>query len=352
MEGMTDGLAQLIAESVSKRLRKEQPQADGPKLSSVGIMGRMSGGGMATYPKDLVVWPLQLFYTPDKNPDAPELWESCRRELEQALRTAQKRAHEVREQKFIEMLQIAEQRREEAQRQLEEENTELINTLASEGDGEYFLTEYHKLTSQARELGFDQVGVAARRDAIENRIDELRAMGSASTADDPIIAELQKALDARQRVLESRKTLEQAGSPGGEPRAVSEAEAALADANVLLLRAKRDAVERASGGAILELNNELSTLVIKSAELAEKQKAVKTEISKISHHIDPKIPVRIEMLKTRIALAKEQLADAERRLSELRQDTPPGLEQITLRPLEEALLGDDAEAAPADTPKP
>ncbi len=119
----------------------------------------------------------------------------------------------------------------------------------------------------------------------------------------------------------------------------------MADANILLLKAQRDAVERASGGAILQLNNELSTLVINAAELAEKQVAVENEMAKFREMADPQNPTRLEMLKARIAMAKEQLADAERRLAELRRDTPPGLRQISLRPLEEALLGEGAESA-------
>jgi chromosome segregation ATPase len=232
--------------------------------------------------------------------------------------------------------ELAMQRRDDAQRQLEEENAELIKILTETGDFEYFRTELQKLTSHARELGLEQIGIAARREAIERRIDELREKTAKAAAEDPLLEELQKVVAARRVRMERLRA-------NGTDEEQQGAEAEYAAARAQLIRAQREAGAQSHGAVIQELNNELSTLMIKTAELAEKKKAIETEISSLREMTVPRHVAEIEMLKARIELAQEQLAEAERRVSELQRNSPPALEQITLRPLEEALLDEGGE---------
>lgn len=396
--GLNDAVIRYVTDTVSSRLRKEQDQnAKGPRLWGVAL-GRTEFGGQPLGKSQLLegmdVWPLLVTYQPGANPDAPELWERARGEVEQALRIVQKRVHESRVREFQGRFEVADGRHYEAQQRLAEYNDELIKILTETGDFEYFRTEVQTLNSQARELGLEQVGVAARREAIEKRIDELRQRAAVEVDSDPVIAELQKLVEIQERRLELAPlsspliVQQQAALKGlrerrdeyarnvkegvdldtdvGYQRIISaiaegesfmatqiehakdkqsnpEAAAGLVEARVTLLKAQRDASDRAQGSILAVLNDELSTLAIKAAELAEKQKAVENEVRRFVGKSDPKIPVELEMLKTRIALAKEQLAEAERRRAELERDAPPEPEQITLRPLEEALLGEGAE---------
>src|SRR4029079_5298742 len=122
-------------------------------------------------------------------------------------------------------------------------------------------SQLNALIGRLRTLELDRVGVAARREAIERRIDEVRTAGAKSADADPVIAQLTKLLEIRENQLATVQKLYETGSAVTAAE-VQEAQGHVAEAKIEVLKAQRAAGEDASGGILRELNNELSTLIV------------------------------------------------------------------------------------------
>jgi hypothetical protein len=281
--------------------------------------------------------------------DAQRFFEAARQELEKRFRVVQKQTHEASLEQWIVHQQRLQQTYEGARRRLDD----ITAQMQVKGDGRLIdqtREELREVRAQQREFNLQQVGVTARRRAIEARIDELREVAQAKSSDDPIVAEMRKAVALREKAVEIQKTPGvPAGRPGGPALAINEAEAAWTEARIQLLKAERDAMDRAQGSVLVDLNNELSTLIVKDAELEEKRKSIERIVATLEEQASPDRIAEVELLESERRDAQDAVSNARRQLREHEGQRPGDLEQITIRPLEEALFGDDPEAPPAES---
>jgi predicted transcriptional regulator len=124
---------------------------------------------------------------------------------------------------------------------------------------------------------------------------------------------------------------------------LQQSETDLAEARIELLKAQRSAEDQDSGGVVRELNNELSKLVVQSAEIEAKQKSLEQIYAELHDALMSsfrgglervEVEARLESLRRRMFHIEESLTDLQS------QGGEPGGE-ITIRSLEEALLGDE-----------
>lgn len=392
-EGLDGSVVSLIADSISRRMYEETTVKE-IRLQPAG----------ARVSETMEIQLLVVAYAQSDDPQP--LWEKARAELERALRRVQQRTHEARLRDQEEKTSRIHTLFREAQDRFAKVTAELAGEdSGADGDIESLRADLRKVTSHARELDLEQIGIAARRKAIEQRIDELRQRADVEVAEDAVIRELEGLVEIQERRLEliprqSPRVLEVTGRYQDIQREISTykdkvadkeslesdatylrmreklnelqalinkeinlareevqsnsgyeiAKADLIEARITLLKAKREASERAQGSALAGLNNELSTLTINAAEIAEKQKSIEEQIARLRERTNPQRVAELEMLKTRAELALAHLKEAEVLRAQLDRELPPVLQQITIRPLEEALLGDDAEAPPAESP--
>jgi chromosome segregation ATPase len=228
----------------------------------------------------VVYWPTELKLSKEEQ---QALVENARKKMEAELRRIQNLADKARAARKQGELSDIQKTRE----QILAEWNDVVNKLSSmqRQYGLISANDVVKQMSQAdsrlRELQIQEAGIAARREAVEERIDQVRKeIEAASHQEGGIIKELERLVEIRDDQLKKMKALNAAGRvvTGGE---VQEAEAAVAKARIDLLSAKRDATESANGPALRELNNELSRLVIQAAENSGQQKRVKEQIDNL-----------------------------------------------------------------------
>lgn len=346
MEGLNPQLIRLVTESVNQKLRKEQGVAETvPK--TLGIYFHSPHGEVTQLAPGIESRPLRVIYKPGDNPDAPELFEQARHEIEQGLRRIQRRFHEPRLQAYDGERRRAIEMRALLQQQLENCTAELAEKYSGDDDVEFLRAELRKLTSKVRQQTLEEVGARARREAIEKRIDELRERAAVEAGDDPLIDEMEAIVATRKQQLDRLRKLIETGQISTSEQQVAEAEYAAARAQ--LIRAQRE-VGQSDGAMIQELNNELSTLAINSAEQAELRRALEEQIEMLRKSTNPQLLAELDLLKTRVQMIQQQLIEAEGKIAQLERERPSELQQVTIRPLEEALLGEDAEAPPAEKP--
>jgi hypothetical protein len=268
--------------------------------------------------------------------DMIRLWEVARKQLEAELnRITGDVAKAQRKRLDSEIQQI------EATQPMESDVTELIAQLAerqaeSAGAEGNFSQGLAEAFSKQRELKLRDAGVRARREAIEHRIDELRKIADASAEADPILAELAKLVDIRRKQLDTVRTLNQLGKEGGTGFQLSEAEGVLATALVEWTKAKQDAAERAGGGHLRALNDELSKLLVESAEIEGQRKELEKIIVDIRKDVrDMALAMgEAESLKAKIQTLRGRVAEEDARINDLRREYERQAPQsVTLRPL-------------------
>lgn len=331
--------------------------------------------------------------------DGLRFWEAARQELEKRLRVVQRQTHEPSEQQWAEEQQRIEQAYIEARQRLDG----IAKAMMVETDGRdvaQLRNDLQQALGQQRQLHLQRIGVQARRRAIEARIDELREVAGKVVEDDPILREMQALVEIQEQRLAIMRTdspdirkfreivatlhrqiddylrlqkedwdreqdvkfqqLQQvlrdeevrladwsAKAAREEPATPDYqlAKSQLVEARIALLKAQRDAAERAQGTVLAELNNELSTLIVEAAELDEKSKALKELVAQLGGQASPRKVADVELLQAELRDAQVAVGNARQTMLAHAAQPRPTLEQITIRPLEEALFGDDAEAA-------
>jgi hypothetical protein len=326
--------------------------------------------------------------------DGKRFWEAARKEVEKRLRVVQKQTHDGRAQQWIVQQQRIQRDYDNARVRLQE----ITNEMMIKGDArgiEQVRGELQELVAQQRQLELQQVGVKARRQAIEARIDELREVAAKEIDGDPILREMRALVEIQERRLKAvnldaiatltseidhlkqmmeliaaqaadsqhraqidsqlrrkeeklAKLQEEGDSSESTNPAFQEANSDLIEARIALLKAQRDAAERVQGSALGELNSELSTLIIETAELDEKSKALSEMVNKLQEHASPDNVADVELLERERRDAQDEVSNLRKQLRNHETQRPGDLEQITIRPLEAALFGDDAEAADAE----
>jgi hypothetical protein len=133
-----------------------------------------------------------------------------------------------------------------------------------------------KLEDERQKLELDTLGKTARRDALEREIADQSARAEKKAQDDPIAAELQKAVDVRdEKVKFTTAQMEKGLVSVSEQR---DAMAAAAEARAKLLERKREAMAEAGGGVLDAMNKELLALSIDLKELNARLDFVKKQL--------------------------------------------------------------------------
>lgn len=329
-----------ILRIVTKRVDKEfAANNSSAGISNVGLQFETSGGNPNP---DRVIYRLTVYWrgsTLNEN-DSRAVWNKARKELEKVLQTVQGRVHvsDVAEREA--KLEQLKQRRDVYTGEMHEFISHL--TVLPDGSPEEARKELSATTAQLRQLQLEQIGVQARRNAIERRIDELRKLGDQGAADDPVVGELQKILAVREQQLARTRELREAHTISASD--VQNAEAEFAEARIQLLKAQREATDRASGAALQQLNDELSTLMIQAAEFDEKIKATSEFVKELREQSGPRVWAEVDMVKERMGRVRSLLAETELALTELNNTPLAETKPIRIRSLEEALLGEEGRA--------
>jgi len=327
----------IVAQSVSPRLPDWPEAAAGESpVASVSISGEE--GKLSD---DARIYTLIVHGERDPKTSVAEmrkLWDVARSGLEAKLRRIQRIGRESQTQqlqKAIDELTGQQHELDAVSQKLREElaarRADSIGSETTLGQG---LAE---ALSDQRELQLEDAGNRARREAIERRIDQLREQAEASSSDDPILEELEKLVDIREQQVATVRALHNVGGKGGTDSSLRRAEGELAEARITLLTARRDAEERAGGGALRELNNELSRLMVQAAEIEGRQKELNSMIDNLradlrqniqAHAAAERIQQELETVRQRRSHIDARWFEKQREKAELPQS------EISLRPLE------------------
>jgi DNA repair exonuclease SbcCD ATPase subunit len=338
--GLSDPMMRLVANELARSLQKRMGQRQTGDLQELYLMPAAEdgfGGGFQG-PESLQIRSLGVqVHVGDEAYDetlAERQWDNARQKLQDALRAAQRRMIE----REVEAYQ---RKRDSLAAKLQETKQRINDTISSlEALGaEDSISELRKqlvsTTAMLRELELDRVSAQARREAIVQRIDELREASAKASDSDPLTAELEKIEGIRARQLQGVRDLHAAGQTSASE--LNEAETEMARARVELLKAKRAATAEAAGGVLHELNNELSHLIVRLAEIDARTKALKTSLDKLRDATSIETVAQREELDETLEMLQEQLATLTVNLSKLESDGAPAPEEITIMPLDEAL---------------
>jgi hypothetical protein len=286
-------------------------------------------------------------YTPsdvdgDVDAIAGQRWEEIRQKLEDALRTAQRRIVEQNNGDYR-------KRRDAVARRVAQTENELSDALQRlrEVDGDSSLRQLREqlasTTATLRELALDRVSAEARREAISVRIDELRREAMKDSQDNPLIEELEKVAEIRERQLKVMREAVEGGVVSEGDLARPEVE--LATARVEVLKAKRAPMAEAAGSVLRELNNEISHLIVRLAEIDARTKALQETANELREETSVEAVAQRESLQRRVTMLQDLLDQAQAKYAELEaQGEPDYGAEIAITPLNEALsLGDDDE---------
>jgi chromosome segregation ATPase len=180
-----------------------------------------------------------------------------------------------------------------------------------------------RLETERQKLQLDALAKSARREALEQAIAESSQRIEQRVAADPIAAELQKVVDARQLRVDSLKKL--AAAAATNQTEVSDGIAAAAEARAKLLQRRHDAAAESGGSALDGFNHELMTISIDSKELSAKLDYLKKQLDGLRQASDEEDSLK--RLETDATQAHDGLDSASHRLRDIEQQiatrTPP-----------------------------
>jgi chromosome segregation ATPase len=205
--------------------------------------------------------------------------------------------------------------------------------------------------SNLRGLQIEDASIRARREAIEARIDELRMRAGAQG--DSVVDELEKIVKIREQAQQRLKELADAGQAAQAELAVADAQ--LAEAKIQWVRAQREGEERIGGGALRELNNELSKLLIDAAEFEGQRKQLEQIVAELRSQVRDAARAAADTarLQDQMQQLRNEQASNDAQISELRRKSAEQSQpEISLQPLAaEAAAGEPEASAPgASTP--
>jgi hypothetical protein len=334
-QSLASTVLNMVAQSVRPRLPDWPEIAEGDlAFANVAFIGEP-----AVLSEDSRIYLLHINYRRDLKlsaAQARDLWNVARDELESELRRVQAIGRESQTLQLAQALEelTAQQHELDAvsQRLREELAARRADSIGSETTLGQGLAE---ALSDQRKLKLEDAGNRARRAAVEGRIDQLREEAEASSSDDPILKELEKLVDIREQQVATVQALNNVGREADA--SLRRAEGELAEARIALLTARRDAEERAGGGALRELNHELSRLMVQAAEIGGRQKELvtmienfRTELHKSvqAHAEAERLQQELETVRQRRSHIDARWFEKQRERAELPQS------EISLRPLE------------------
>jgi hypothetical protein len=187
-----------------------------------------------------------------------------------------------------------------------------------------------RLETELLSLTIEVQGLEARKEVLEYQIAELakKASESASAAD-PVLAELTKSVEARQKIVEFRQAQFAAGAQGTSLENVELAKDELAQAELELAKYRRTLADVAAGQRLAELQRRREDVAFDLAEATTKSRAVEKLVEQARKHSTSVEIKRIdlELQEQDYRRAREELSQLE---SKLRQHISPS---VTLIPL-------------------
>lgn len=158
------------------------------------------------------------------------------------------------------------------------------------------------MDAERQRLELEKVGKTARRQAIEDQVASQSKQIEARVKEDPIAAELEKVVDAREQAVTRMQKHLEAGQPFTASE-ISDAVATAAEARARLLQRRLDATAEVGGETLEALNRELTTLSIDLHELDARLEFIKNELRTLGQATRTLAP--IEQLEADIAEARE-----------------------------------------------
>jgi hypothetical protein len=206
---------------------------------------------------------------------APSGTPMAAREVADALvaRLKQSVANVVGEAPNDKVVRALEEARAQSQQQLEQATAQLNamrdrvreQTGRTSASAERMRDEIAQLEDKNQELELELEARAARMAALSKSISKVTAEMEQNVKNDPVSAELQKVVDAREKQVERVKVLVEAGK--SEESELNDALSELAEARARVLERRTEAAERAGGASVQEWNRELQALSVDTAEL-------------------------------------------------------------------------------------
>lgn len=191
-----------------------------------------------------------------------------------------------------------------------------------------------KLEDERQKLELELAGMEARMRAVEEQIERVTATSAKSANEDPVVGELKKAVDTRERLLAVTRQRFEAGQVASAE--VSTAEVALVDAKVQLLDRQASAAARV-GDAAAPLNRELQGLAIDVRDREARLQHVKKRLDPL--RAGSERLVEMETLEAQSASARRALEQAMERLREAER-------QMDDAPIDRVIVVDSGDAPP------
>lgn len=332
---------ELAANVVPERLRRRQQADAQAPPAPINLTVQLTGHiGQLPGDDNFGIYRLDLLWSPESEISPVQMdaaWEAARAELETTTRSIQKLARDERRKQTDRALQELAEHRAKLQAEVEAAAA-LLGEKYAGGSRQHFEEAYAQTRQRQREIALSRISVEARREAIERRIDELRATASESKEDDPLIKEYRKIVDIREKQLEASRALHDENTISANE--LQQAEAEMAKARVELIKAVRSAEEQSAGPILRELNNELSRLVVQSAEVEAQLKMVEGMIGELGEQVAASRRAEAEThgIQQRLNAARQRLGQVEESFSNVEQNaaSQPDAE-LTLHPLDKEL---------------
>jgi chromosome segregation ATPase len=184
-----------------------------------------------------------------------------------------------------------------------------------------------KIDDQRQDLELEKLGKQSRIKAIQDAVARLSTQVEQKVKDDPIAAELQKVVDAREAQVKYAQAKTKAGREFAQD--LEDAIAQAAEAKAKLLERQRESAADAGGGQIDALNQELTTLNIDLAEIDAKLTALNQDRDGLQwalDHVDQLTHLSATLADEQKDLdsAKQNLRQTQERLNQ----TPPVTIQV------------------------
>ena len=140
------------------------------------------------------------------------------------------------------------------------------------------------MDDELQHLRIDRLAKDARRSALEEQIAQLTERVAKRIETDPIAAELQKVVDAREETAKNLKMMHEQGSASRAE--FQQAVAQAAEAKAKLLQQQRDSAAAAGGTSLEAFNRELMNLSIDAKEMDIKTKYLEDRLPKLRQAVE------------------------------------------------------------------
>jgi hypothetical protein len=170
-----------------------------------------------------------------------------------------------------------------------------------------------RLDAQLEAVEAELQGLDARKQAIEHQISETGKRAAAGVAEDPVVAELEKAVKIREQIVERMRKLFATAQVAEASLLTAESE--LAEHQAELAKARREATLAAGGQRLAELRRRLDDTAIEIAEKTAKHNTLKELKGAI--RTSPDIELRladVELLEVHYRAMSEEFNALQRKL--------------------------------------